>query len=44
MSNLKPHKIVAIGDIHCDYYRLLRILHEQEILFLANLSGTQKLM
>lgn len=31
MSNLKPHKIVAVGDLHGDYYRLLRVLHEQEI-------------
>lgn len=42
MSNLKPHKIVAIGDLHGDYYRLLRILHEQEIFIPGKLEWNPK--
>ena len=31
-TNGKLRKVVAIGDIHGDYYRILRILEEQQIL------------
>lgn len=31
-TNGKLRKVVAVGDIHGDYYRILRILEEQQIL------------